>query len=60
MDKTSSLIIGYDFSHEDTGVLIVGQKKQGQTVEVINAFEGDEARELYQKLITRKKSSTDE
>lgn len=59
MDKTNgSLLVGYDFSHE--GVLIVGKKKQGQAVEVINAFEGDEARDLYQKLITRKKPSTDE
>ena len=59
MDKTNgSLLIGFDFTHE--GVLIVGQKKAGQNVEIINAFDGDEAKDLYQRLITRKKPSTDE
>lgn len=47
-----SLIIGVDFSTEDQGVLIVGRKGYKQDVAVINAFQGKEARELYEKLIT--------
>lgn len=59
MDKTNgSLLIGFDFTHE--GVLLVGEKKKGQEVEIINAFDGEEAKELYNRLITRKKPSTDE
>ncbi len=50
-----SIIVGVDFtSGEDTGVLIVGRQKDGR-VDIINAFEGAEAYELYEKLITVKK-----
>lgn len=47
-----SLIIGVDFNSPDQGVLIVGRKEPNQSVKVINAFQGKEARELYKKLIT--------
>lgn len=46
-----SLLIGIDFSNEDTGVLIVGEK-QGADIKIINAFQGKEAHELYEKLVT--------
>lgn len=52
-----SLIIGVDFSAEDRGVLIVGRKGYKQDVTVINAFQGKEARELYEKLITPAKGN---
>ena len=51
-----SILVSVDFSNKDgTGVLIVGRKRMNQSVEIINAFQGDEARELYEKLITKKK-----
>lgn len=54
---SESLIIGVDFTRGvDTGVLIVGRKKPNQAVDIINAFQGEEARELYERLITVKKS----
>ena len=54
---SESLIIGVDFSRGvDTGVLIVGKKRMNQSVEIINAFQGEEAQELYKRLITVKKS----
>ena len=37
-------------------ILIVGRKRKNQSVEIINAFQGDEAVELYNRLITVKKS----
>jgi hypothetical protein len=37
-------------------VLIVGRKTPGQTVDIINAFQGLEAEALYRKLITKKES----
>lgn len=50
-----SILVSVDFSNKDgTGVLIVGRKRMNQSVEIINAFQGDEARELYEKLITKK------
>lgn len=54
MKVNESLLVGVDFTRgEDTGVLIVGRQKNG-VVEVINAFSGKEAQELYMKLITKK------
>ena len=50
---TGSLIVGYDFSAGDKGVLIVGKKAKGEAVDVINAFEGKAAYDLFQKLITK-------
>lgn len=49
-----SLIIGVDFSKQDDGVLIVGRQKSGE-VTIINAFQGKEAFDICEKLITVKK-----
>lgn len=51
-----SVVVSVDFSNKnDTGVMLVGRKRMNQSMEIINAFQGDEARELYKKLITTKK-----
>lgn len=42
---------------EENAVLIVGRKTKRKDVEVINAFQGKEAIELYEKLITKKEKS---
>ena len=55
MKITGSLLVGYDFSSNgDVPVLIVGRKKAKESVEVINAFQGEEAVELFKKLTERK------
>ena len=47
---------GVDFTNdEDVGVLIVGRKRPNQSVDIINAFQGKEAEELYKKLIGNEK-----
>lgn len=52
---TDTILIGVDLAdNDDTGVLIVGRKRMNQSVEIINAFQGEEAKELYKKLITKK------
>lgn len=54
MDVTSSVIVGYDYKGEgDNAVLIVGQKQPNQVVQIINAFHGDEAKELWKKLTVK-------
>lgn len=51
-----SILVSVDFSNNnDTGVMVVGRKRMNQSVEIINAFQEDEARELYEKLVTKKK-----
>lgn len=37
-------------------ILIVGKKRKGNALEIVNAFLGEEAEELYNRLITVKKA----
>ena len=54
MDTTSSVIVAFDHKEDsDTAVLIVGRKNPKMDIQIINAFEGDEAKELWKKLTTR-------
>ena len=54
-----SVIVSYENQSNDIPILIVGRKIKNQSVEVINAFQGDEAVELYTRLTTVKKSEGD-
>ena len=54
---TTSLIIGYDISHtSDNKVLVIGKRGPSGSVEIVNAFQGDEAEELYNNLITKQEN----
>lgn len=54
MDITSSIIVAYDYKEgSDHAVLIVGQKNKKKDIEIINAFQGEEAKELWKKLTTK-------
>jgi hypothetical protein len=54
-NTTDTLLIGYDFTNgKDNTVLIVGRKQPNQAVDIINAFQGEEAESLYKTLITKK------
>lgn len=51
-----SLIISIDISNgKDNTVLIVRRKTVGQQVIIVNAFQGEEALDLYNRLTTVKK-----
>ena len=51
MHLTDSLLVGFDISSgKDNAVLIVGKKNPNQSVDIINAFQGEEAKDLYKKL----------
>lgn len=55
MKINESLLVGVDFTNDkDTSVLIVGRKHPNKSVEIINAFQGKEAEELYKKLVGKK------
>lgn len=43
----------------DSAVLVISRKKKNEAVDIINAFEGKEAVELYKKLVRDKKGSDD-
>lgn len=58
MKLTDSLLISIDFTHgKDNTVMIVGRKPVGQPVNIVNAFQGEEAIELWKKLTEPKKIS---
>ena len=50
MKNFDTVLVGFDHSHGDPAVLIVGRKAPGDKVQINNQFQGKEAEELYQKL----------
>lgn len=52
-----ALLVGFDYYPEgnDRAVLIIGRKQMNESIEIINAFGGKEAIELYEKLTKREK-----
>ena len=59
INLSDTLLVSISFSDKDTGVLVVGRKRNNQSIEIINAFQGDEALELYKKLVTQKEKSNE-
>jgi hypothetical protein len=55
MERTDgSYIVSWDFAPgEDVGVLVVGRQENGK-MHIVNAFQGEEAYEIYEKLSTVK------
>ena len=54
MRTTSSIIVSYDASENgDETILLVGKKNLNETIKIINAFQGEEAKNLWKKLTER-------
>lgn len=54
---SDTLLVSISFSDTDTGVLVVGRKRKNQSIDIINAFQGEEALDLYKKLVTKKEKN---
>lgn len=55
---TQSVIVAYDTTNGvDKSVMAIGKKKQGQDLEIINVFSGEEAEALWKKLTTKKEAT---
>lgn len=54
---SDALLVSISFSEKDKGVLVVGRKRKNQSVEIVNAFQGEEALELYKTLVTQKEKN---
>ena len=49
-----ALIVSIDYRRDiDNMVLIVGRQMPNKTIKIVNAFQGDEAKELYKKLVVK-------
>lgn len=57
MTKNSgAYVVSWDFTHgNDVGVLLVGQQEKGK-MSIVNAFQGQEAFDIYMKLTNKKES----
>ena len=58
MDKIHGCyLVSFDFSNNgDTGVVLVGKQTNGK-IDIINAIQGKEAWDLYQKLTVKKEGA---
>jgi hypothetical protein len=52
---TDSILVAFDTTGgKDKDILIVGKKRPNESVEIINAFQGEEAIELWNRLTVKK------
>ena len=50
-----TLLIAFDAKHdEDQAAMVVGRHNNEKGIHIVNTFQGDEAMELYNKLIAKK------
>ena len=56
MKNSDTLLVGFDHSHGDIAVLIIGRKEAGENVQIINQFQGEDAEALYKKLVEKEAS----
>ena len=55
---TDIILVSFDYSNkDDQSILVVGRRRMNESVEIINAFSGEEAEELYNKLVGDKGGS---
>lgn len=58
---TDSVIVSFDRDvlDDNNGILLVGRQRIGKPVEIINAFQGEEAKELWKKLTVKEENKHD-
>lgn len=55
-----TLLVGYDFTHgEDLFLLTVGVKRENESLEIVNAFQGENAKALFEMLTTKNRMQED-
>lgn len=53
-----TILVSYVKTSDDAEpVLVVGRKRPNESLEIVNAFQGEEATDLYTKLITKKQKN---
>lgn len=53
--KAESILISVTYDENDkVNLMVVGKKLKNEAVDIINAFQGDDAARLYSELITKK------
>lgn len=47
---SDTFLVSFDYTNGDIPVLIVGRRGKELEIDIVNAFKGDEAKELYKRL----------
>lgn len=54
---SDTILVSFDWVTQTSDpILVVGRKRMNKTVEIINAFQGKDAIDIYEKLTTVKKT----
>lgn len=51
MNSVDTILVGFTTNQNGSDILIVARKQLNTEPDIINAFEGSEARDIYEKLI---------
>ena len=49
-----TLLVSIDIREGGSALMLIGRKRKGEMLEVINTFQGEEAKDIYNKLIMKK------
>ena len=49
-----TLLVSIDIREGESVLMLVGRKRKGEMLEIINTVQGEEAKDIYNKLITKK------
>lgn len=59
--KTESILVSVTYdANNKVNLMVIGKKNRGEAVDVINAFQGEDAERLYNELITKRVSGNDD
>lgn len=50
---SDTLLVGFDHSHGDIAVLIIGRRELDGKVQIVNQFQGKDAEAMYRRLVER-------
>lgn len=56
MDRSFIVSFSFNMDNPSKNVCIVGEKRMNQSMEIINAFMGSDADDIFKKLTTKKDS----
>lgn len=54
MERSFIVSFSFDMDDPDKSVCLVGEKRMNQSMEIINAFQGSDADDIFRKLTTKK------
>lgn len=49
-----TLLVSIDIREGGSALMLVGRKRKGEMLEIINTVQGEEAKDIYNKLTTKK------